>query len=155
MHKEYSGKRALVRYRGGVVGEEPFEDYTQGEPEVILMGAGFVPRGVEETLYSMDIGEKRHAIIPCSKAYGQHDPEGVQRYTRSFVRNGDQLQAGDIFAWEHPVSLKEVPVQCIEADEYTVTIDFNHLLAGKDLEYWFELIDVIDDDGVSLKDRHS
>lgn len=150
MHKEYSGKRAFVRYRGGVVGEEPFEDYTQGEPEVILVGAGFVPRGIEELLYSMDIGEQRQAVIPCEKAYGLHDPEGVQRYTRAFVRNGDKLEVGDVFSWEHPVSQREVPVKCIEADEYTVVIDFNHLLAGKDLEYWFELIDVVDDDGVSL-----
>lgn len=150
MHKEYSGKRAVVRYRGGVAGEEPFEDYTKGEPEVIIIGAGLVPRGIEELLYSMEIGEQRQALIPCDKAYGQHDPEGVVRYTRSFVRNGNQLQVGDIFAWEHPVTLCDVPVQCIAADADTVTIDFNHFLAGKDLEYWFELIDVLDDAGNSL-----
>lgn len=150
MHKEYSGKRALVYYRGGVAGEEPFEDYTKGEPVEIIVGAGLVPRGIEELIYSMDIGEQKQEIIPCEKAYGQHDPEGVQVYTRSFIRNGEELRKGDIFAWVHPVSLKEVPVQCIEATEYTVTIDFNHLLAGKNLEYWLKLVDVINDDGVSV-----
>ena len=152
-HKEYSGKRALTYYRGGIAGEEPFEDCTQGDPIVIEMGAGLVPRGIEELLYSMGIGEQRQAVIPCDKAYGQHDPDGVQCYTRSFIRNGYALKEGDIFAWEHPVSHKEVPVKCIEATEHTVTIDFNHLLAGKDLEYWFELIDVIDGRGVSLKEQ--
>ena len=152
-HKEYSGKRALVRYRGGIVGEKPFEDFTEGDPEVILVGGGFVPRGVEELIYSMNIGEQKQAVISCDKAYGAHDPEGVQRYTRSFVRNGYSLQEGDVFAWKHPVSLKEVPVRCVEANEHTVTVDFNHPLAGKDLEYWFELIDVIDDSGASLSQK--
>jgi len=152
-HKEYSGKRALVYYRGGIVGEEPFEDCTKDDPVVIEIGASLVPRGIEELLYSMDIGEKKQAVIPCDKAYGKHDPEGVQRYLRSFLHNGNALQVGDVFAWNHPVSKKEVPVQCIEATEHMVTIDFNHFLAGKDLNYWFELIDVIDNKGISLKEQ--
>lgn len=45
---------------------------------------------------------------------------------------------------------KNVPVVCIEAAKDVVTIDFNHLLAGKDLEYWFKLVDVVDDAGVSI-----
>lgn len=90
-------------------------------------------------------------LIPCEKAYGPHDPEGVQQYLRSFVKKWRQAQKVDVFVWEHPVSGKDVPVRCIEADEYSVTIDFNHFLAGKDLEYWFELIDVLDERGASIK----
>ena len=87
-HKEYCGKSALVRYRGGAVGEEPVEDHMDGDPVRIMLGAGEVPPGVDEVLYDMEIGEKRTVVIPCDKAYGQHDPEGVQTYPRSYLRCG-------------------------------------------------------------------
>lgn len=154
-HKEYHGKTALVYYRGGAAGEEVVDDHSpavQSEPERILLGSGEVPLGVSEVLYDMEIGEERSVVIPCEKAYGRHDPEGVQRYARMFVPGGDRLRAGIVFAWRHPVSGKDVPVRCVEATEDTVVVDFNHLLAGKDLEYWFKLVDVVDDAGASVGD---
>ncbi len=152
-HNEYNGRTALVYYRGGALGEAMIEDHTperQSEPERILLGSGEVPRGVSEVLYDMDIGEERTVIIPCEKAYGHHDPEGVRRYPRSYLSGGERLEAGTVFAWKHPVSGKAVPVTCIHTTKDCVTIDFNHLLAGKDLEYWFKLVDVVDDAGASV-----
>ena len=128
-HREYRGKTALVYYRGGAAGEEIVEDHSpavQSEPERILLGSGEVPLGVSDVLYDMEVGEERRAVIPCDRAFGRHDPEGVQRYARMLVPGGDRLEAGVVF------------------------VDFNHLLAGKDLEYWFKLVDVVDDAGVSV-----
>ena len=146
-HGEYNGKTALVFYRGGVAGGEVFDDRSpevQAEPERILLGSSEVPRGVSEVLYDMEVGEERTAVIPADAAYGRHDPAGVQRYPRSFVDGGGRLTAGVVFSWTHPVSGARVPVRCVEATADTVAIDFNHLLAGKDLEYWFKLVDVVE-----------
>lgn len=152
-HKGYNGCVALAYYRGGVCGEEPFDDCSTGEPQRIVLGGSDVPVGVSEALYDMGIGEERTVIIPCEKAYGLHDSQGVVRYARSFIAGGDKLEEGTVFAWKHPVSGRDVPVKCIEATKDTVVIDFNHLLAGKDLEYWFKLVDVVDDSGMSVRDR--
>ena len=114
------------------------------------MGAGEVPRGIEEALYDMEIGEQRDVVVPCAKAYGEHDPEGVVRYLRSFLAEGATLHVGDLVAWEHPVSHQVVPVKVVGETEDTLTVDFNHLLAGKDLAYRLELVDVVDADGRSL-----
>lgn len=143
-HKDYHGRTALVYYRGGAVGEDIVDDCSTGDPVRIVLGGGDFPKGVSDLLYDMEIGEERTAVIPCERAYGPHSDEGVQRYPRSFVANGYQLEKGMVFAWVHPVSGKKVPVKCIDATADTVTIDFNHLLAGKDLEYWFKLVDVVD-----------
>lgn len=146
-HDGYNGKVALVFYRGGVVGEDPFDDHSpsaQADPERILLGSSEVPRGVSEVLYAMAIGEEQTAVIPADKAYGRHDPAGVQRYPRAALAGGDRLAVGDVFAWTHPVSGAQVPVRCVDATQDTVVIDFNHLLAGKDLEYWFKLVDVVE-----------
>ena len=108
-HREYSGKTAHVRYRGGPVGEPVLEDCTAGEPERIVMGAGEVPRGIEEALYDMEIGEQRDVVVPCAKAYGDHDPEGVVRYPRSFLAEGATLHVGDFVTWEHPCRTRWFP----------------------------------------------
>lgn len=143
MHKEYSGKTALIRYRGGALGEEIVDECTDGAPDRIIMGAGEVPRGIEEALYDMEIGEQRTVVIPCAKAYGEHDPEGVVQYARSFLADGAELHVGDLVAWKHPVSQRTVPVLVVDETDETLTIDFNHMMAGKDLEYWLELVDIV------------
>ena len=142
-HREYSGKTAHVRYRGGPVGEPVLEDCTAGE----------VPRGIEEALYDMEIGEQRDVVVPCAKAYGDHDPEGVVRYPRSFLAEGATLHVGDFVTWEHPVSHQVVPVKVVAETEDALAVDFNHLLAGKDLAYWLELVDVVDAEGRSLSGK--
>jgi len=143
-YRQRSGKCALVRYKGGPVDGEIIDDRSQGEPVKIIIGAGQVPPGVEDILDKMEIGSQGEYIIPCYKAYGIHDPEGVKTYPRWFIKGGENIEVGSIIPWRHPVSLQYVPVRCIAATKDTVTIDFNHPLAGKDLRYWFELIDVID-----------
>jgi FKBP-type peptidyl-prolyl cis-trans isomerase 2 len=62
----------------------------------------------------------------------------------AYFSGWERLEVGSVITWEHPVSQQSVPVKCIAATRDTVTIDFNHLLAGKDLRYWFELVDVLD-----------
>ncbi|UWG95868.1 FKBP-type peptidyl-prolyl cis-trans isomerase [Dehalobacter sp. DCM] len=143
-YRERSGKCALVRYRGGPVDGDIVEDRSQGEPVKIIIGAGQVPPGVEDILNEMAIGSQGEYIIPCDKAYGAHDPEGVKSYPRLSIKGGKSLKAGNVIPWKHPVSQQLVPVKVIAETKDTVTIDFNHLLAGKDLRYWFELVDLLD-----------
>jgi len=142
-HTERSGKCALVHYRGGAVGEAPIENYSAGDAVDIRIGTGAVPPGIDEALYEMEIGEQRTVRIPPAKAFGDHDPKGVQVYPRSYIRNGEKLELGTVFAWTNPASGREIPVKVIAADENYVQVDFNHPLAGKEIEYWIELVDVI------------
>jgi FKBP-type peptidyl-prolyl cis-trans isomerase 2 len=141
---ERSGKCALVRYRGGAVGEEPVEDYSAGEPERIRIGTGAVPPGIDEALYDMEIGEQRTVLIPPAKAYGDYDPQGTQVYPHALIPGGDLLEEGQVIGWKNPVNGVSIPVRVIRSEAGYVQLDFNHPLAGKTLEYWMELIDVVD-----------
>ena len=141
-HAERSGKRALVRYRGTTATNEPIEDYSTGEPVEVYIGTGAVPPGIDQALYDMEVGERRTVRLALREAYGEHDPAGVRLYPRSFIRNGDKLREGTVFAWTNPASGRDIPVKVVEADEHYVTVDFNHPLAGKELIYWIELVSV-------------
>lgn len=139
-----SGKWALVHYVGGVQGEEPVDDHWEGEPVKLRLGTGDVPRGIDEALYEMQVGEERTVVIPPEKGFGEHDPAGVQIYQRSAFPNGDEIYEGFVGRWRNPVSRQCIPAICTRATEDYLEIDFNHPLAGKTLEYRIRLLDILD-----------
>ncbi len=141
---ERSGKVAHVRYRGGVQGEPP-EDTCWDEPTEIRMGTGAVIRGIDEALYDMELGETRTVVLTPDKAYGDHDPAGVQIFPRSAFPNGAEIYEGYTGSWMNPLSHQRIPAICTKATEDFVQIDFNHPYAGKTLEYEIELLEVTDD----------
>jgi FKBP-type peptidyl-prolyl cis-trans isomerase 2 len=103
-----------------------------------------VPPGIDEILYDMEIGEQRTVRIAPEKAYGEYDPQGVQVYPRSFIPGGETLEEGQIIGWKNPGNGAILPVKVIRAEADYLQMDYNHPLAGKSLEYWIELLDIID-----------
>lgn len=138
------GKLAYVRYRGGVLGEEPFDDRSTGEPVKIVLGAGQVCPGIEDALSEMEPGEERTVIVGPDQAYGRHDPDGVQTYPRTMFSFGSQLEQGDVFGWTNPASGQQIPVRVIEAYPDAVKVDFNHPLAEKTLSYWLKVESIVE-----------
>lgn len=138
-NNEAFGKCAYVRYKGGVLGEEPFDDTSHGEPVKIVLGAGAVIPGIEDVLSEMAPGEERTVVVTPDQAYGTHDPDGVQTYPRTMFSFGAELERGDAFQWINPASGMPIPVRVIDATSDVVTVDFNHPLADKTLEYWIRL----------------
>lgn len=111
-----------------------------GDPISYLEGAGQIVEGLEEGLRGLAVGTKAHIGVPAAKAYGERDPEQVQRVLRSLlpiegeVKPGDQFRAGsDTFA---PI----VTVVQVEGEE--LLLDANHPLAGVDLEFEVEVLGV-------------
>ena len=107
------GQAAFVHYRGGVEGEEPFDDHSAGEPVKIILGAGAVIPGIEDVLSEMEVGEERTVTIEPDQAYGRHDPDGVQVYPRTMFSFGDELEEGSVFKWTNPTSGMPIPVRVI------------------------------------------
>lgn len=137
------GRLALVYYRGGALGEETFDDFSTGPPAEILIGCGQVPPGVDELLLEMQAGEERVVTLAPEKAFGLHDPAGVQSYARLSIEGGDRLQTGDWLSWTNPASGSPIPVKVTASTPDTVTLDFNHPLSGKTLEYWIKMVDIV------------
>ena len=135
------GKVAYIRYKGGVFGEE-VTDIHEDEPLRVVLGMGDVCPGMQDALYEMEVGEKRILIIKPEKAYGEWDPRGVETYPRVMIPGGGDLQVGSVLGRKNPRSGLVMPVRVIEADDDYVTMDFNHPLAGKTLEYEVELVEL-------------
>lgn len=138
------GKCAHIYYSGGVKGEELYDVHTSGEPVKIVLGAGQVAPGIEDALSTMCTGEEKTVVIPPEQAYGSVDPDGIQVYPRSMFSFGNELREGDVFRWTNPASGKPIPVRVIESYDDAVRVDYNHPQAGKTLEYWLKVVEIID-----------
>lgn len=138
------GKCAYVYYKGGVLGEEPFDDRSAGEPVKIILGAGQVCPGIEDELSEMGVGEERTVVVPPEQAYGRRDPDGVQVYPRTMLPGGAKLRVGDVFGWTNPASGQQIPVRVIAEFPDAVQVDFNHPLAEKTLQYWLRVESIVD-----------
>lgn len=140
---EHIGRTAFVRYQGGATGEEPCDNFAKDKPVEVVLGVGELPKGIDDAFLSMEVGEERRATIPCSLGFGEYDSSGVQTYSRAYAEGFETLEAGDIITWTNPASGMRIPVRVIEADAQLITLDFNHPLAGKELTYWLQLVDLV------------
>jgi FKBP-type peptidyl-prolyl cis-trans isomerase 2 len=134
-----NGKTVSVHYTGKLTDGEMFDTSEGREPLKFQMGAGQLISGFEKALQGKTIGDKVTVEIPADEAYGQIREDLVVSVPKSQmpgeVEVGQSLQAQNETGEGFNVMIKEV-------HEEHVVIDGNHPLAGKDLVFDIEVVDV-------------
>jgi len=105
------------------------------------MGAGMVIPGFETGVKDMAIGEKKSIHIPVAEAYGEKREEMVMEFERAQLPEGLEPEVGMGLQMQGPQG-QPVPVQVTAVAETTITIDANHPLAGQNLNFELELVEV-------------
>jgi FKBP-type peptidyl-prolyl cis-trans isomerase 2 len=110
------------------------------KPVVLILGADFIIKGLDEALRGMKVGEKKKVDIPPEKAFGERKEEMVQVVPEAKFKGQDMEPFPGAV-----VSLgNNMRGRIISVAGGRVRIDFNHPLAGKTLEYELELKSVIE-----------
>lgn len=144
MKKELAevGDTVKIHYSVKPKGEQGVVDSSRNhEPLSFKIGDGFVIQGLEEAVTGMKAGETKEVEIPTEKAFGKHSKELIAQVEKKFlppdleIEVGSQLQVGE----KEEIAL--VTVLKIEDDK--VTLDANHPLAGKDLIFDIELLEIV------------
>lgn len=137
-------KTALVFYEGRLKDGTVFDsNLGADEPLSVVMGAHEVIPGFENALEGMEVGEKRTIVVPPELAYGYPEKEAIQRSRLSLIKNGDTLKEGMRFKMKSPVSMYPIDGKVLHIHGDFVEIDFNHPLAGEELVFSIELVDVV------------
>jgi FKBP-type peptidyl-prolyl cis-trans isomerase SlyD len=126
-----------------------------GKPEEIsfCMGWGAMPPGLEEALMGMQVNEAKVISLSAEQAYGAFDEELLMEVPRADFGPEVELRPGLVFETENEEGQPAYfIVQKVEPE--TVTIDFNHPLAGKDLEVSFTIRQVREATPEDLKEHH-
>lgn len=116
-------------------------DEASGPMEITVGAQEFFPE-IEQALIGMSVGEKKKVHIPAADAFGDYDPEKVFTAKRSELPPDLQPEIGDAFTLGNDEN-EEIDVTVIEVSPDDVTFDSNHPLAGEDLNFEIELVEII------------
>jgi FKBP-type peptidyl-prolyl cis-trans isomerase SlyD len=123
------------------------------DPITYLEGAGQIIDGLDQQLRAVKSGEKAHVVVPAKNAYGERDPGQMQKVKRSLLPVQGELQIGDQFQTGPDRASPIVTVTAIEGDD--VLLDANHPLAGVDLTFDVEVVDVREPTQAELDHGHA
>ncbi|WP_456392458.1 FKBP-type peptidyl-prolyl cis-trans isomerase [Nitratifractor sp.] len=104
-----------------------------GQPLEFITGKGQIIPGLEKGLEGMKEGESKTITVKAADAYGERNPEAQQAIPREQFE-GIDLQKG-MTLYGQGEGGETVQVTVVDFNDQEVTIDFNHPLAGKDLEF--------------------
>lgn len=122
-------------------GESPGDSSQIGEPLEFVIGSGQMIPAFEQGVIGMEPGESKTVNIPAEDAYGPHHPQAVIEVERSQFPSNMPLEVGSVVQGNAPDG-KQVPFTVVEVTASIVTLDRNHPLAGKDLTFEIQLVQV-------------
>jgi len=117
-----------------LVDGEIMESTDDGEPIEFIQGIGQIIPGLESALYDMKVNEKKTVVIEPEEAYGDYDPESLEIAKKEEFSEEIPLDVGTFLDLRDDED-NVLSAQIIEEDDDTVTLDFNHPLAGKTLTF--------------------
>lgn len=141
MIKAAKDDTVTIRYKGTLTDGTLFDQSPDERPLKFIIGKNEIISGVEAAVEGMYKGETRTVTIPCASAYGEKKPELIEQVKRSQMpADLDLRQGGRLEITREDGSVLTVMV--VELDEDHVTLDANHPLAGQDLVFEIELLEV-------------
>ena len=135
------GKKVRIHYTGTLSDGEQFDSSAGRDPLEFETGAGMVIPGFDAAVRDMEVGGKKTVTLPAAEAYGEIRAEMVGDIPKANFPEGMELQVGMPLQMSGPQG--PLPVVVKEVKEDAVTIDANHPLAGKDLTFELELVEII------------
>ncbi len=136
------GDSVKVNYTGTLANGKVF-DTTEGKtPFEFVVGSNEVIAGFSDAFLGMQAGESKKVTIPAAEAYGPYYDDLTRVMERSlFPDSGASLKVGQLYPMMHKDGTPVV-VKIKELTDETVIIDANHPMAGKDLTFQLELLEI-------------
>ena len=113
-------------------------DEYEFEPRVIVVGAGHVFESVDEALIGAEVGDTGTVDIAAAEAFGEYDDDEVRTVSANKIDEESRYPGAQ-------VQIDGDQGQIVTIVSGRARVDFNHPLAGEDLEYDYEILDVVDD----------
>ena len=141
MKQVKEGDVVKVHYTGKLVNGEQFDSSVGREPLEFTVGAGQMIKGFDDAMPGMNLGEKKTVNIAPEDAYGPRSEEAIIEFPKENIPADMKLEPG------MPLTLSNqdgqpVPVIVIEVKDDIIVLDANHFLAGQELIFDIELVEI-------------
>lgn len=130
-----------VHYTGTLKDGQVFDSSLEREPIEFKVGAGMMIPGFEKGVLDMKLHEKKKIEIPCSEAYGEVREELFQEIPRSELPAEIEPKVDMGLAAQMPDGTQR-QLRVAEVKEESIIVDANHPLAGKDLNFEIEVVEI-------------
>lgn len=136
------GKTCRTHYRGTFDDGTQFDSsYDRGEPLEFICGAGQMIKGFDAAVANMEVGEIKEVHLMPEEAYGQANPDAIFTLEIAQLPGSEDLEVGQQVYLSNQYG-QPFPVKVAAKEETTITFDANHEMAGKELNFTIELVEV-------------
>ena len=141
MQQVKEGDVVKVHYTGKLTSGEQFDSSVDREPLEFTVGAGQMIKGFDAALPGMSVGEKKTINIPADEGYGERSEEAIIPFPKENVPADMKLEPGMTLTLSNQDG-QPVPVVVTEIRDDVVILDANHFLAGQELIFDIELVEI-------------
>ena len=137
------GKKVRVHYRGTFDDGTQFDSsYDRNEPLEFVCGAGMMIRGFDAAVANMEVGQELDVHLIPEEAYGEKDPNAIFTVKVSELPGSEELNVGDQVYLQNMYG-QPFPATVTAREGETITFDANNEMAGKELNFHIELVEVM------------
>ena len=142
MAQASSGDTVRINYTGKLTDGTVFDSSEGRDPLEFTIGANTIIPTLEEACVGMATGDKATVDVAAENAYGPHQPDAVQTVERSMIPQEVDLVVGAQLQATAPDG-QTLILTIAAVEEEQVTLDGNHPLAGQDLSFDIELVEIV------------
>jgi FKBP-type peptidyl-prolyl cis-trans isomerase 2 len=142
MEQVKEGDVVRVHYTGKLINGEQFDSSVGREPLEFTVGAGQMIKGFDDAMPGMSIGEKKTINILPGDAYGEKDEQAMIEFPKENIPADMKLEPGMQLQLRNENG-QPFPVTVAEIKDDVVVLDANHMLAGKELVFDIELMEIV------------
>lgn len=136
-----NGDTVKVHYNGKLLNGEQFDSSQGRAPLEFTVGAGMMIKGFDAALPGMEVGDKKTINIPAADAYGEKDPAAIIEFPKEHVPADMKLEPGMQLTLSNQEG-QPFPVVVKEVKDDIIVLDANHFLAGEELIFDIELVEI-------------
>jgi FKBP-type peptidyl-prolyl cis-trans isomerase 2 len=142
MKQVKKGDKVKVHYHGRLTSGETFDSSEGRQPLEFEVGSGSVIKGFDEGVTGMAVGEKKTVNIPVEEAYGPKNPEMLIEMPKDRFPEDMELEQGLPLMMSSGTG-QDFQVVIAEIKDDAVLLDANHPLAGQELVFDLELVEIV------------
>lgn len=137
------GKTVKTHYRGTFNDGTQFDSsYDRGEPLEFVCGAGMMIPGFDAAVADLEVGQEIDVHLMPEEAYGMPDPQVIFTMEIAQLPGSEELEVGQQVYLTNPYG-QPFPVKVTAKDDTNITLDANHEMAGRELNFHIELVEVL------------
>ena len=136
------GDVVRVHYTGKLTNGEQFDSSVGREPLEFTVGAGMMIKGFDAAMPGMNVGDRKTINIAPEDGYGEKSEEAIIEFPKENVPDDMKLEPGMALTLSNQAG-QPVSVTVVEVKDNVIVLDANHFLAGQELVFDIELVEIV------------